>query len=135
MPFTYPADQKRLWNLFSVQSRDELLQNRRSQLYQLMTDLESFDTKNSTTLVDDVLAKMDNLDEIDLKIINWLSSPNPRTVKAESSYLEGSVEYGGQGPLSIWQLQRDSFLQQLKGLIDPCGCFEVQWGCAEVIAT
>jgi hypothetical protein len=135
MPFTYPADQKRLWNLFNVQRRDELLQNSRSQLYRLMTDLEFFDTKNGTTLVDDVLVKIDELDAVDLKIIDWLSSPTPRTIKAEDSYLEGSVEYDGQSLLSIWQLQRDSLLQQLKGLIDPCGCFTVQYGYAEVIAT
>jgi hypothetical protein len=135
MPFTYPADQKRLWNLLNVQRRDELLQNSRSQLYRLMTDLQAFDTKNGTTLVADVLAKMAELDAVDLKITNWLSSSNPRSTKSESSYLEGSAEYDGQSLLSIWQLQRDSLLQQLKGLIDPCGCFTVQYGYAEVIAT
>ena len=135
MPFTYPADQKRLWNFLGILNPNELLQSSESQLYRLMTERQSFDTKNGTTLVDDVLDKMDELDAVDLKIKTWLSSSNPRNTKSQESYLEGKEEYDGQSLLSIWQLQRDSLLQQLKGLIDPCGCFTVQWGYAEVFAT
>jgi len=135
MPFTYPADQKRLWTALKITRREDLLQSSCSRLYRLMTDLEQFDTRNSTTLVDDVLAKLTAIEALETKIAAKLATANPRNKTREESYLEGSVEYEGQSLLSIWQGQRDELLQEVRNLLDPCGCFTVQYGFAEVIAT
>ena len=135
MPFTYPADQKRLWTALKITRRDELLQSSCSKLYRLMTDLEQFDTRNNTTLVTDVLAKLTAVEALEAKIAAKLATANPRNTRREESYLEGSVDYEGQSLLSIWQQQKDELLQEVRNLLDPCGCFTVQYGFAEVIAT
>jgi acyl carrier protein phosphodiesterase len=135
MPFTYPADQTRLWTILGITRRTELLQNSQSGLYRLMTDTEKFDTKNGTILVNTILGKMQDLDAINAKILEFMASPNPRMTKSEDSYLEGSETYEGKGLLAIYKQQKDELIQQIRDLIDPCGCFVIQHGYADVIAT
>lgn len=135
MPFSYPDDQKRLWTALRITNPMELLQNSESTLYRLMTERQNFDTKNGITLVDDILEKLIAFEEIEDKISEWLASPNPRNVKSQNSHLEGNIEYDSQSLLSIWRQQKSVLLQEIRSLLDPCGCFAGQYGLAEVIAT
>jgi hypothetical protein len=135
MSFTYPTDQTRLWGILGIKKRTELLQNKQSTLYRLMQELEAFDLTNNTAIVLSVTDKMDAIEAIDEKINTFLSSDNPRQVKSSSSYLEGEDVYEGKSEISIYKQQKGELVQQIQDLIDPCGCFVIQYGYASVIAT
>lgn len=134
MPFTYPADQKRIWKAFQIKDRNELLQDtRKSKLYELMKDLEESDIITTAGLVNDVLDILAKLDTLAQRIQSEHDKSDVREVKHAESYLEGSEEYGGESALSKYQKQKESLIQQLRDLVDPCGCFVVDYGYTPVI--
>jgi hypothetical protein len=134
MPFTYPLDQKRIWKAFRIKDRDELLQDaQKSKLYELMRELEDSDIVTTAGLVDDALALLVQLDGINERIQVEHSASDVREVKRSESYLEGSEEYFDKSILNKYQKQKEALVQQLRDLIDPCGCFVVDYDYVPVI--
>jgi hypothetical protein len=130
--FIYAVDQKRLWLILGLTDRDELQQSNNSQLYRLMTELDAFDQTNSAGLVNLIQQKMQEIEALNVQIETVATT---RSIKTEESYLDGSITWEGKSEISVLKRKRDALTQRVRELIDPCGCFVVHQGYANVIAT
>lgn len=132
--FSYPSDQKRIWVALQIRDRNQLLQDiKKSKLYELMKNLEEFDFANNSDLVENVIDLLDSFDVVEERITEMLSKSNMKDIKKRESYLQGSVEFEGASNISKLKMQKENIKENIRALIDECGCFSVHWGTAEVV--
>lgn len=135
MTFRYPADQVTLWEVLSINEREELLQDRKSLLYCLMADIDAFDIQNKTNISERIKLKVLEYKDVEFNQSELLAGGVPLDIIEETVEKESSVKYRGMSENALYKRQKREIVQQILNLLDSCGCLANKYLQAKVIAT
>lgn len=120
MAFTYPADQKTIWDLLHQKDRYLLAQSEDSCLYTLMQQIDADDLKYGTTIADETMAMISVYTTETQAVATAVIGAGVKRVKedsvAEVEYSDNRSQAAALG--SKARGLRDKIIRTL----DPCGC-------------